>query len=139
MVIPLVPLIVTLSVELPTVMTLSAIVIWSELFSLIVIPLSLIVTLSVDEPITLVAANTALCVVPSLTVIPAELIEMCSLDLSPILVIAPNDATSVLLSKTLKLSCVNTTLSLLLALLLIVIVPPVITVSEPKEPTSVPP
>ena len=59
MVIPLVPLIVTLSVELPTVTTPLAIVIVSTLFSLIVIPPEVSVTLSVEVPTTVVAPKLA--------------------------------------------------------------------------------
>ena len=60
---------------------------------------------------------------------------MCC-DVSPIVVVSPNEATSLLLSKTLKLSCAKTTLSLLFVVFLIVIVPPSKMVFAPNDATA---
>ena len=75
-------------------------------------------------------------VVPSLIVIPAELADMCSFAVSPMVVIAPNFATLVLLSNTSNLFSLSITLSLLFVVFLIVIVPPSIIVFAPNSATT---
>ena len=110
MVIPLVPSIVTLSVELPTVTTPSANVMVSTLFSLIVIPLvPLISTWSVALPMV---------TTPPVTSKTSALLVNIDIELFSITTLSWPVVPPVLRN-------VN--------------VPPVITVSEPNVPTSTPP
>ena len=64
----------------------------STLFSLMVIPLSLIVTLSVELPMTLVAAKVACVVLAVFISKESESILTCCPDVGPIVVVVPNDA-----------------------------------------------